>query len=345
MVKRIVGLTAIIIVTIACSLTGLQAIYKSTPKAVSQLLITPNPYATITPTPFQPIEPTPTAEPIQAQGMDGAGSIPGMPTTSPFLTNSQIPEGQVHILLFGSDWRPSSGYRTDTIVLVAINPTAGTVSAVSFPRDLYVTIPGYETNRINTAMPHGFNVVQDTFYYNFGVRPDFYVMTNFQGFVQIVNTLGGIDVQASQQLSDRCQLSWASYDGYCTVGPGPIHLDGDSALWYVRSRYSTNDFDRGRRSQEIIKAMFNRLMALDVVNKLPEMFEIYRQNVETNLTLEIVTPLAQLAPHIFENDMLIRSFAIGSDHVTPYRIPESGAQVLIPNMDAISSIIHQAFFK
>ena len=98
----------------------------------------------------------------------------------------------------GSDYRPSSGYRTDVMMLVSINPKQGNVSVVSFPRDLWVTIPGVGEERLNTAQPKGgISLMADTLEYNFGVRPDRYILTNFQGFKNIVDILGGIEVQTS----------------------------------------------------------------------------------------------------------------------------------------------------
>lgn len=84
-----------------------------------------------------------------------------------------MPEGVVNIMVLGSDYRESSGYRTDVMMLVSVNTIKQTVSVVSFPRDLYVPIPGWVTQRLNTAMPHGgFQMLADTLDSNFGIRPD-----------------------------------------------------------------------------------------------------------------------------------------------------------------------------
>ena len=170
------------------------------------------------------------------------------PTKTPWVNNAELPEGQRKILILGSDSRGDGGFRTDVILLLILNPQQGTASAVSFPRDLYVNIPGVGQDRINTAMVYGgFSLLAATFEANFGVRPDSYVLTNFGGFVEIVNSLGGIEVNAASSLTDKCDLPQANWDGYCTVEPGFIGMDGDTALWYVRARYTTSDFDRTRR--------------------------------------------------------------------------------------------------
>ncbi len=169
------------------------------------LWATPNPHAAMTPTPFQP-------------GDQAAQSSTGIPTNisstenpdlNPTKTETSliIPKDQVNILVLGSDMRETADFRTDVILLVSISPSRNTVSVVSFPRDLYVQIPGWGSNRINTSQEFGgFPLTQSTFQINFGFTPDYYILTNFYGFIAIVDSLGGIDVHAAYQLSDICKL-------------------------------------------------------------------------------------------------------------------------------------------
>jgi len=317
---------------------GVQLGAQQGPQAISQLLITPDPNATATPTPFLPVLATP-----------GEGTI--LPTAEPTLEPSVtvtiqptlgISKDVVKILLLGSDWRPNSGFRTDVMMLVAINKKTGGASVVSFPRDLFVTLPGVKQERINTAMAFGgFELTQQTFQYNFGFTPDYYVMTNFQGFVNIIDTLGGITVYAGSQLTDTCSLSIADDEGNCTLGPGQIPMDGTTALWYVRSRYSTSDFDRTRRAQEVIKATFFRLMNLNAIGRTPELFNTFKNNVETNLPLDVAVSLARFAPDLLANTEKIHQYAIGPREVWAWKTPE-GAQVLLPNPDLIQPILDEA---
>lgn len=346
MVKSLVRIAIIVVlVSMACSLP-IAATVEPTPRAISQLLITAGPNATATPTPFQPIGPTATspytATPEASSTPEGQASAGnGLPT--PVRIDQPLPANTMNLLLLGSDYRPNSGYRTDVIMLVSINPQKGTVSVVSFPRDLYVFIPGWTTQRINTAQPHGgFSMMQDTFEYNFGVRPQYYVMTNFQGFIGIIDSLGGISVNAEKYLSDSCDLPQA-VGGYCTVNPGTIKMDGATALWYVRSRHSSSDFDRTRRAQEVIYGLFVKLMSLDAVSHLPELYNAYKSSVETNLTIEQIVPLVPLTSQILNDSSRIRRFAIGPGEAYP-TMTESGASVLIPNYNAIQAIIQDALF-
>jgi LCP family protein required for cell wall assembly len=256
----------------------------------------------------------------------------------------RYPDGQVRILVLGSDARPGGGFRTDIIMLVSINPKQGTATVLSFPRDLWVDLPGWGPNRINTAMVYGgFSLMASTLESNFGIRPTYYVMTNFTGFTQIIDSLGGVDVTASQTLSDKCKFPQA-VRGYCTINPGVTHMNGTFALWYVRSRYSTSDFDRERRSQEVLQGAFSKLMSLNAVTRIPELFTVYQKNVETNLTLGDVVNLAPVANQLLTDRTKIRRYSIGPGEVSNWTVPSSGAMVLLPNDALIDQKIMQAVF-
>lgn len=349
----------LILVSIACSMPIMpftQSGLQTGPQVVAQYIITADPNATATATPFQPVGPTatalptvtmtptstPTPEPTSTTNpLDELAEQVGLPT--PVRVGSNLPKEIVNLLLLGSDFRPSSGYRTDVIMLVSINTEKGTVSVTSFPRDLYVFIPGWMTQRINTAHPHGgFSMMQDTFEFNFGVRPEYYVLTNFQGFTGIINSLGGIDVNVGSYLSDKCDLPWQS-NGYCSVSPGVMRMDGDTALWYVRSRYTSSDFDRTRRAQEVMLGLFYRLMSLDAVKRLPELYSSYSSSVETNMDVQAMIPLLPVASQIMADNNRISRYAIGPGEVWPY-MTEGGASVLLPNYDAIAAIIQKALY-
>jgi LCP family protein required for cell wall assembly len=103
---------------------------------------------------------------------------------------------------------------------------------------------------------------------------DHFIQTDFNGFQAIIDTLGGIDIDTAVNLSDRCDLPY-SHGSYCSVGPGHHLLDGALALWYVRSRYSISDFDRGRRAQEVTEGIFNKLISWNALTKAPELFSLF----------------------------------------------------------------------
>lgn len=247
------------------------------------------------------------------------------------------PDGQVNILLLGSDQRPNDGgFRTDVIILLTLNPKDNSVSLTSFPRDLYVYEPGWRMNRINAAMAHGnFEMLAQTFAYNFGVTPQHYIFINFSGFVNIINALGGVSVQVAQGITDAREGP-----GDFTVPAGSVQMDGDTALWYVRSRGTSSDFDRTRRQQEVLTAIFFRLLSLDAIAKAAELYDQYKTLVTTDIGLTDALSLLPLAAAVGSNNQ-IHHYAIGADDVTPWTTSSGGA-VLLPNADLVREIMKQA---
>lgn len=285
------------------------------------------------PTAFQPFyytaTPTSDVQPITDALVPNPGLVP--------------PDGQVNILILGSDWRANSGYRTDVVLLASIYTKENKISLVSFPRDLWVEIPGLQEERINTAMGYGgFPLLASTFEYNFAIHIDHYMMTNFNGFQNIVDTLGGIDIETNQNTSDQCDLSYA-HGAWCSVGPGTEHLDGETALWYVRSRYTSNDFDRTRRAQEVLVGLFKKLMTMDALSNAPEIYNQFINSVETDMTLADIVKFIDIAPAVLSDTSRIQRYAISTDHVTPHTT-NAGAYVLLPNYDAIWQVIEAAVY-
>ncbi len=321
----------------------------STPVALSYLLVTADPNATRTPTPFQPVTSTPRPTNLPTATITStteATSLPTMiPTSKPVTNPGRYPDGQVRVMVLGSDARPGGGYRTDIMMMVSINPKSGSATVLSFPRDLYVNIPGWGENRINTAMEFGgFATLQATLETNFGVRPNYYVLTNFNNFTSIVDSLGGVTVQVGQQLIDRCKFNEFNHGAYlCTINPGPVKMTGAQALWYVRSRKTTSDFDRERRSQEVLQAIFQKLFSLDSLPKVPDLYNFYRKNVETNIGLDTVVGLAPTAIQLLMDTSRMRRYSIGPGYVSDFTT-DQGAMVLLPNDAAIYQLILQAVF-
>jgi len=260
---------------------------------------------------------------------------------TPTIIVGEKPEDQVNILLLGSDERPDGGgFRTDIIVWLSLNPEEGFVSAISFPRDLFVMIPGRGENRINTAFPAGgFELLADTFELNFGIRPDHYILIDLQGFVALINSLDGIDVDVSKNLTDRCDIVHNN-SGICSVGPGLEHMDGDMALWFARSRYSTNDIERTRRAQEVLEAIFDRMMSLDVIFMVKEVYDICDKFVQTDVSLEQTKALIPLAK-LMDKDRDVRNYVVGFDLVTS-QMTNQGAYVLIPDINGIRNLMIEA---
>lgn len=276
---------------------------------------------------------------------------PYAPAPVPVLTDNQM----VTFALLGSDKRPGQTYfRTDTIVLAAVRPNSGQVTLVSVPRDLYVYIPTVGMDRINAAYEYGVmynypgggtGLLKDTILYNLGMRIDHIAIVDFDGFSRIVDTLGGLDVPVYCPYTDW-HLIDPSYDqenennwSLFTVGPGVVHMDGSLALWYARSRKKSSDFDRGRRSQEVLRALYAQALRTDAISKIPQLYSDFSSAVITDIDLNGILKLAPLALHLTNAD--IRSYYIGRAEVTGW-MTAGGASVLMPNGPAIQGMLQQA---
>ncbi|HOS79714.1 MAG TPA: LCP family protein [Anaerolineae bacterium] len=262
---------------------------------------------------------------------------------------------RVNLLLLGVDERPQENgmARTDTMMVLTLDPTTLQAGVLSIPRDLWVPIPGYNQGRINTAYRLGemYNypgggpaLARETVEYNLGIPIQYYVRLNFQGFVDLVDLIGGIDVYVAEPINDP--LYPDNNYGYdpLYIPAGQQHFDGAMALKYARTRHDSNDFERARRQQQVLLAVLERVSSLNLLPQLaPRLGELYTlmdQSVSTDLTLDEVLALAGLAVKVDRTQ--IRFAVIDSTCTENYITPE-GAQVLIPLRDRIREVRDYVF--
>ena len=266
------------------------------------------------------------------------------PEPDPYLDNNPIaldmPTGVTNILLLGSDEQVDIGFRTDVMLLLSLNTKTSQFSLFSFPRDLWVNIPGIGEQRLNTAFPFGgFQLLSDTLALNFGFRPDHYAMVDFNGFKEIIDVLGGVDVEITKLSEDEC---FSNDVRWCVWEPGTWTMTSDEALWYIRARKNSSDFERTRKAQEVVKAMVEKALRPSQLPDLGKVVSALYRNVESDM--KITDGLLYVFP--------ISKFFGGSD-VSNYRITESdavpgmtsgGASVLFPNIPSIQIVLKQALW-
>jgi anionic cell wall polymer biosynthesis LytR-Cps2A-Psr (LCP) family protein len=120
-------------------------------------------------------------------------------------------------------------------------------------------------------------------------------------------------------------------------------MDGEMALWYVRARYSTSDFDRLRRAQEVIQGIFVKMLTLDGITRAPELYDLFKTSVETDMTLADILTLLPMATKLTDTNQ-VKRFAVSQDYVTPW-MTEGGASVQIPDQEKIwNEIITDAVY-
>ena len=246
------------------------------------------------------------------------------------------PSGQVNILFFGADQLTGPNFHTDVILLVTLRPD-GSVHLTSFPRDLFVYIPGNKMDRLSAVMRMGgFDLVQKTFDYNFGFRPDYYLLTDLSDFPKIVDLMGGIDVQVAKPFHAARPGNYPQ--GY-TIPAGSVHMDGATALWYSSAESFADDLNRLVRSQEVLIAMGKKLFSLNALTRVPEIYNLFRSSVDTDLTLGQVV---KLLPNMLAVDpKKVSQYSLGSDQTTAWVEPVSKAQYLLPRPDAVKKVIQQ----
>jgi LCP family protein required for cell wall assembly len=346
-------------------LAGCTSFRQSAEGALPPPIPSPAPVLISAPTAFAPSLPTPTpssADPGESAVGDwpapntyGRAATPPVPIPAP-AEPFPFPEGTLNVLLLGSDRRSGIGFRTDTILIASVQPATGLVALISVPRDLYVYLPGYTVSRINTAWIYGETLgypgggpqlLFDTVRYNLGIPIDRYALVEMTGFQQIVDVLGGVDVRVACDFTDwrlrrpdlpqQAVSSWALF----TIPPGVVHMDGDDALWYARSRSRSSDFDRARRQQEVLRSIYRAGLHPDVLARIPELYRALQSAVKTDADLDDVLSLAPFVTSL--EPAHLRSRFIGRGQVRSYRVPVSGAAVLLPQADAIRALLEDAF--
>lgn len=255
-------------------------------------------------------------------------------------------DNQIKVLLLGSDIRPNDGsYRTDAILMIVLDPELMKINVVSFPRDLWVQVPSLWEMKINQVMQiGGFDAVAGMFEANFGIRPDYYVMTNFNGFKQFIDNRGGVDVNVASDFSDTCDLPQQDGNGNCNLTAGVVHMDGPTALWYVRARTTSNDLDRTRREQEVLFALAKKLISFQSITHLSAMKEEIQDNVETNMTIEQAIQLMPFVGMVMNDRDKINSISIGEEHAYPMWSWD-GMWILMPEPEVIRNLLQEAGIK
>lgn len=187
------------------------------------------------------------------------------------------------LLVLGLDARAGETIdtaRTDTIMVITINPDTQQIAAVSFPRDTYVLLPGYDHQKINSAMYYGgLDLLEKTIEYNFDITIDKYLALDFQAFQEIVDILGGIEVYTPSS------MYYVASDIHVELTPGYHNLNGEELLGYVRYRNdSAGDIGRISRQQYAIRALGEKASDLKTIIKAPAILDALGEHLYTDLT-------------------------------------------------------------
>lgn len=232
----------------------------------------------------------------------------------------------VNILLIGQDAREGEERaRSDSMILCTFNKLNNTITMTSFMRDMYVQIPGYKNNRINTAYTlGGMELLNETLNKNFGLQIDGNVEINFNHFKELIDLVGGIEIELSS--SEASYLNKQA-PGYETVSAGVNLLNGDQALVYARNRHSdsSGDFGRTNRQRIVLDTLINRYKDSSLTTLVSMMDDILPM-VTTDLTKsEITSYVTSLFP------------MLATAEIVTQRVPVDGGyqQVKIDGMSVL----------
>ncbi|MBU1136978.1 LCP family protein [Patescibacteria group bacterium] len=267
---------------------------------------------------------------------------------------------RLNILLLGIRGAEEEGegkLLSDTIILASFEPDTGQTALISLPRDIYAIIycTG-EKQKINFAYAQGgIDCAKKTISYITGQYIDYAISVDFAALTEIVDTLGGIDISLDEPFEENFQWAregteqneywfikeidgeekWVFY-----VPAGQNHLDGQIALYYARSRYSTNDFDRMRRQQQIIMAIKEKAFSLKILAnpvKIFNLLDILGKNVRTDLKLADIKDLIDLSVKFDTDQVKKRIFDTSSEGLL-YQTFINEEYVLLPNGDNFTQI-------
>jgi len=274
-----------------------------------------------------------------------AGQNVPTPTPIPGWTGTN----RVNILLLGVDSdadRAKSGEPplSDTIIVLSIDPTTKKINMMSLPRDMLVSIPGYGDAKINAAYSDGSltkytgpGLVQSTIENDFHIPINYFAVVDFQGFEKIINTFGGVVIDVPAPIKDD-QYPGQDFN-YTRVyfHTGLQHMDGETALDYVRTRHDDNDFARGLRQQQLLEALRAQATAFNLISKAPTLIDELGNTIKTDMPPSDALRLAKLMSETNSSDIhsvsLLPALTEQWNQGEPY--------YLIPDWSKVNQIVQQ----
>jgi LCP family protein required for cell wall assembly len=284
----------------------------------------------------------------------GLGKLPGVDSGQ----SDSVGGSRINVLVMGLDRRPREGQapaRTDTMFVLTIDPQAKTAGILGIPRDLWVEIPnkdgdGYFNERINAAYVLGEVDGYDgggpalaikTVEHTLGIKIHHYVVIDFEGFKEVIDALGGVDVDVPEYLRDDYYSESELPGDYNPqeFEPGVQHMDGSQALAYARIRRGSSDLDRIQRQQRVIFAVMDKALSLNVLGNALELWKKYKNAIQTDINDLQIPGFAALAARIPPER--INALSLGPATV-PYTTPQ-GAAVLLVAPEGIQQIVEALF--
>ncbi len=269
---------------------------------------------------------------------------------------------RINILLLGSDndekfFAPLA----QTDIIVTIDPTTNYVGMLSIPRDLWLNVPGQGQHKLDEAFAYGWQYVHQgptpfsnavglsiaTIQQDFGIPITHYAWVGLNGFIKVIDTAGGVDIDAIHPMTDDIypnDINTSDPYGYkrLYIAPGPQHMDGLHALEYVRTRHSdlVGDFGRSARQQQVLSQLKTKLATPGIINQLPELTKDLDGYVKTDMDLPGIINLMAFARNFDPNK--VDRVVLSPPYSTPFTAP-NGADAFKPVCNLILPQIAKMF--
>lgn len=272
------------------------------------------------------------------------------------LKNNKLDRLNVLLLGIRGVNDPNGGLLTDTLMVMSVKPQTGEVALISIPRDFYVEMPYSDhKNKINEAYALG---IKNDEHWKGGLKYSKEAVANvtgldihyaasidFEAFKEIINTLGGITITLDEPFSETNQFE----EGIIELPAGRQVIDGDTALLFVRARFSSSDFDRARRQQQVLLAVKEKAFSLGVVSnpiKIISILNSIGNHVRTDLELWEIQELAVMANRLDTSNIKRKVFSTGKDGLLYSSWSDNGSYILLPeggNFDKIREVCRGIF--
>lgn len=240
-------------------------------------------------------------------------------------------DGRTTIMLMGVDQREDDVGRSDTLMVVSLDPETDQISLLSIPRDTRVKIKRHGFDKINAAYAYGGERLSQSTVENFlGIDIDHYVIVDTNSFARLIDAFGGVDIDVEQRM--EYEDPWDDNGGLVIdLKPGLQHMDGATAITYVRYRDEEGDAGRIRRQQNFIQACADKLSSPSIVTKLPDVIREASRAIDTDLS---VTDMLALAGALVQSDEEIKT------GIVPGRwLYIDGVNYLVPNIERLGEIV------
>ena len=224
------------------------------------------------------------------------------------LERLDLLSGKKNIVVMGCDIRKDDAGRSDTLFVVMLDKSKKNAALLSVPRDTRVKIKGHGWDKINAAFAYGGQkLTRETVQDFLGIKLNNYVVVDFQGFKGLVDAVGGVDINVEKRM-----YYYDPYDGFeIDLRPGMQHMDGKTAMQYVRYRDEEGDIGRIRRQQKFLMALYKHIASKNIIAKIPGISKQIMSMVKTDLSLKEMVELGNVMRDIVEKDGLKMSMVPG----------------------------------